>query len=36
MERFKHLAYLPPHTDVTTEMDYHRMLPHHVIHTQRM
>jgi len=36
MERFKHLAYLLPHTDVTTEMDCHRMLPHHVIHTQRM
>lgn len=36
MERFQHVAYLLPHTDVTAEMDCHRMLPHHVIHAQRM
>ena len=36
MENLKHVAYLLPHPDVTSEMDCRRMLPGHVIHVQRM
>lgn len=36
MENRKHVAYLLPHTDVTSEMDCQRLLPNHVIHVQRM
>lgn len=36
MENRKHVAYLLPHTDVTSEMDCQRLLPSHVIHVQRM
>ena len=31
-----HVAYVIPHTDVTGEMDFHRFLPDHTVHTQRM
>ena len=31
-----HIAYVAPHTDVVGEMDCLRMLPDHVVHTERM
>ena len=36
MKEFSHVAYLIPHTDVTGEMDCHRMLPDCVVHVKRM
>ena len=36
MKEFSHLAYLIPHTDVTGEIDCHRMLLDCVVHVKRM
>ena len=36
MKEFSHVAYLIPHTDVTGEIDCHRMLPDCVVHVKRM
>ena len=35
-EERKHIAYLLPHTDVTSEMDCAAMLPGYVLHVERM
>lgn len=36
MDEQFHVAYVIPHTDVTGEMDFQRLLSSHIIHTQRM
>lgn len=36
MPECAHVAFVIPHTDVTGEMDFHRFLPDHVVHVQRM